>query len=96
MRIATRQNTVNDEFDEVEWTGWRTYISGVANLTTCNGDACSIGILFMRFELADNHGVENFFSSVFGNIFKLDEAEGVCAFRMFLLGAFLTLLDSLR
>ena len=57
-RIATRQKNVNDEFDEVEGTSWRTYIYGVANLTTSDGDACLIGILPMRFDLADNHGVE--------------------------------------
>ena len=34
LRIATIQNTVNDEFDEVEGTGWRTYIARVANLAT--------------------------------------------------------------
>ena len=87
-RIATQKNTVNYDFDEVKGTGWRTYISGVANLTTSNGDACSIGILLMGFDLVDNHGVANFFSSVLRDIFKLDEAEGVCAFQALVLGAF--------
>ena len=49
----------------------------------------------MRFDLAGNHGVENFLSSVLRDIFKLDEAEGVCAFHTLVLGAFLTLSDSL-
>ena len=77
------------------WGGWRTYISGVENLTTCDSDACFIGVFFMRFDLADNHGVANFFSSVLEDIFKLDEAGGVCAFHVLALGAFLTFSDSL-
>ena len=87
-RIATQQNTSNDNFDEIKSTGWRTYISGVANLTTCDGDACLIGILFMRFDLVDNHGVANLSSSVLGDILKLDEAEVICAFHSFVLGVF--------
>ena len=42
----------------------------------------------MRFDLADNHGVANLFSSVLGDILKLDEAEGDCAFHALVLGAF--------
>ena len=94
-RIETRQNTVNDEFDKVELTGWHTYISGVENLITCEGDACLIGIFFMRFDLADNHGAADLFSSVLGGIFKLDEVEGAFSFHTLALGAFLTFSDSL-
>ena len=61
---------------------------GVANLTTCDGDTCLIGFLFVRFDLADNHGVENFSSPVLGGILKLDEAEGLCAFHELVLGNF--------
>ena len=67
---------------------YRTYIPRVANLTTCDGDACLIGIFFVRFDLTDNHGVANLFSSVLGDIRKLDEAEGVCAFRTLVLWDF--------
>ena len=42
----------------------------------------------MRFDLADNHRVDNFFSYVLGDILKLDEAEGVCAFHALVLGDF--------
>ena len=83
-----RQNTVNDKFDKVEGTCWRTYISGVAYLATRNGDACPIGILLMRFDLTDNHGVKNLFSSVLRDIFKTDNAEGDCAFNLLVLGDF--------
>ena len=64
----TRQNSINDEFDEVEWTGWCTYIPRVEILTTCNSYAREIWIFLVRFELADYHGVANFVSSVLGNI----------------------------
>ena len=87
-RITTRQNTVNDEFDKVEGTGWRIYIPGVANLATSDNDKYSIGIFLMRLNLADNHGVTNFFSIVLRDIFNLDDAEGVFAFHAWVLGAF--------
>ena len=48
----------------------------------------------MRFGLTDNHGVANIFS-VLGDILKLNEAEGVCAFHALVLGAFLTLSNAL-
>ena len=74
-----RHTTVNDEFDKVKWTGWCTYIPGLENLTTCNGDMCTIQIFLVRFDLEDNHGVANLVSSVVWDICELDELEGVCA-----------------
>ena len=47
-----------------------------------------IRVFFVRFDLADNHGVANFSSSVLGDILKLDEAEGVCDFHALVLGDF--------
>ena len=88
MRIAKRQNTVNYEFYEFKGTGWCTYIAGVANLAISNVDACSIGMLLMRFNFSDNHGVKILFSSVLRDIFKLDNTEGVCALQVLILGAF--------
>ena len=86
--IATRQNTVNDELYNVEGTCWCTYISRVAYLTTSDVDACLIGILLMRFDLAYNHGVTNLFYSVLRDILKTDDVEGVRAFHSLVLGAF--------
>ena len=76
MRIATRQDTVNDDIAWVEY------------LATSDGDACPIGILILRFDLTYNHGVANFFSSVLRNIFKSNDAEGVRAFHSLVLGDF--------
>ena len=87
-RILTRYNTVNDEFEEVEGTCWHTYIAGVENLATSDGDTCPIGIFLMRFDLADNHIVTNLFSSILRDILKLDDAKGVRAFRSLVLGDF--------
>ena len=39
-------------------------------------------------DLSYNHGVANLFSSVLGDILKLDEEEGVCACHTLLLGDF--------
>ena len=88
MRIATRQNTVNYELDKVEGTCWRAYISWVADLATRYGDACPIGILLLRFDLAYNHGVTNFFSSVLRDIFKTNDTEGVRALHLLVIGDF--------
>ena len=95
MRIETRQNTVNYEFDEVEETSGRTYITGVADLATSNGYACPIGILLMSFDLADNHGMTNLFSSALRDIFKIDDTEGVHAFHSLVLGALWSFANSL-
>ena len=84
----TRQNTVNDDLDEVEGTCWSIYISGEVDLATSNGDVCPIGIFLMRFDLAYNHGVKNFFSSVLRDIFKTDDAEGIRALYSLVLGDF--------
>ena len=70
----TRQNTLNDELDEVEGTCGRAYIAWVEDLATSNGDVCPIGILLLRFDLTYNHGVANFFPFVLRDIFKLDDA----------------------
>ena len=86
--VATQHNTVNDEFDWVEWTGWCAYIPRVAYLTTCDSDARAIRIFLVRFDLADNHGVENFVSSALRDICELDESEGVCAFHALVPWAF--------
>ena len=88
MRIATRQNAVNDKFDEVECTGWCTYIPGVENLTTCDGNEHAIRVFLVGFDLTDNHGVANFMLSVLWDIGKLDESEGVYAFHALLPWAF--------
>ena len=84
----TRQNTVNDDLGEVEVTCRRTYISQVADLDTKDVDTCPIGILLMRFDLSDNHGVTDLFSSVLRDVFKIDDAEGVCAYHALVLGDF--------
>ena len=65
--------------------GGGTYIPGVANLTTSDGDARAIWVFLVRFDLVDNHGVANFVSSVLRYIHKRDEAEGACDFHALVL-----------
>ena len=84
----TRQKTFNYELDEVDGTCWRAYIAWVADLSTRDGDACPIGILFLRFDLTYNHGVTKLFSSFLRDIFKTNDAEGVRAFHSLVLGYF--------
>ena len=80
----TRQNAVNNEFDKVELSRWCTYIPGVANLTAGDGDAGAVWVFFVSFDLAYNHGMENFMPAVLKNVCELDEFEGVCAFHTLL------------
>ena len=84
VRIATRQNAFNDNFDKVELSGWCTYIPRVANLTTCDGDARAIRVFLVGFDLEYYHGMANFMMSVLWNVDELDESEGVCAFHALL------------
>ena len=71
-------------FDKVKLSGWCTYIPGVANLTTCGGDACVVWVFLVGFNLAYYHGMANFMLSILWNVGKLDEAGGVCAFHALL------------
>ena len=76
-RIATIQYTVNHDLVEVDGTCGRAYIAWITDVATSNSDACTIGIFLLRSDLTHNHGVENFFSSVSGDIFKYNDTEGV-------------------
>ena len=87
-RIATRQDTVNDELEKVKGTCGCAYITWVAYLATSDSDVCKIGILLLRFDLTYNHVVENLFSSVLRDIFKSNDAEGVRVFHSLVLGPF--------
>ena len=78
-RITTRQDTINHELDKVEGTCGRAYIAWITDVATSDGDAYTIGILFLRLDLTHNHGVKFFFSSVSRGIFKSNDAEGVRA-----------------
>ena len=86
-RISTIQDTVNHELDEVEGTCGRTYISGIIDAATSNGDACTIGIFLLRSDLTHNHGVANFLPSVARDIFKANDTESVGALNMLFLGS---------
>ena len=60
----------------------------VANLATCDGDACAVWVFLVGFNLAYYHGMEIFMPSVLWNVSELDEFEGVCAFHALLPWAF--------
>ena len=49
----------------------------------------------MGFNLTYYHGMANFMPSVLGNVGKLDEFKGVCAFHASLPWAFLTFTNAL-
>ena len=59
-------------------------------MTAGNGDAGAVWVFLVRFDLADNHGVENFMPMVLRNVQKLDELEGICAFHALLTWALRT------
>ena len=61
---------------------------GVANLTTCDGDARAIWVFLVGFDFTYHHGVANVVSSVLWDIGKLDESEGFSAFHTLLPWAF--------
>ena len=85
--IATGQNTVNQELDQVKRTCGRAYISGTTNEAARYSDACTIGIFLLRSDLTHNHGVANFLPSVARDIFKANDTESVGALNMLFLGS---------
>ena len=78
VRIATKQDTVNNDFYRVKRTCVRAYISETTNAAASYGNACTIGILILRSDLTHNHGVENFLLSIMRYIFKYNDAESIC------------------
>ena len=86
-RIATRQDTINNELEEVEGTCGRAYVAWIVDAATRDGDACPIGVFLLRSDLTHNHGVEIFFSSILKDIFKSNDAEGVRSPHALVLGA---------
>ena len=86
-RIETRQETVNHELDQIKRTCGRSYISKITDAAARNGDACTIGIFLLRSDFTNNHGVENFLSSVTRDIFKSNNVESVCDLNALVLGA---------
>ena len=86
-RITTRQDTVNNELDQVGITCGRAYISGITDAAARYGDACMIGIFLLRSDFTYNHGVENFLSSVTRYIFKSNDVEIVCALKALVIRA---------
>ena len=87
MRIATRQDTVNNKLDQVKRTCGRAYIAGIKYADASYGDACTIGIFLLRSDLTYNHGVANFLPSIARDIFKENGAESVCDLKVLFLGA---------
>ena len=71
------------------------YVACISDAATSDGDACPIEIFFLRSDLTHNYGVVNFSSSILKDIFKYNDAEGVCAFHSLVLGAFLSFANSL-
>ena len=87
VRIATTQDTVNHEIDQVDRTCGCAYISGIIDSASGNGDVYTISIFLLRSDFTHNHGVENLILSVTKDIFKSNYEESVCALNAFVLGA---------
>ena len=85
-RIATRQDTINHELDEVEVTCGRAYVAWISYAATIDSDECPIGIFLLRPDLTHNHDVGKHFSSILRDILKSNDAEGVRALYMLVLG----------
>ena len=79
VRIATRQDTVNNKLDQVKRTCGHAYIAGITDTTNSYGDVCTIEIFLLRSYFTHNCVVANFLSSVTRDIFKSNDAESVCA-----------------
>ena len=85
--IATRQDTVNYELEQVERTCELAYTSGITYVASRYGDVCTIGIFLLMSDLTHNHGVANFLPSIARDIFKANDAESFCALNALFFGA---------
>jgi len=74
-----REDTVEQQLEEFKGRGVGADISGVTNTTTCDGDAGTIRIVFLRSNFTHYHGVADFLSFVSGDVMIVDEKEGVSA-----------------
>ena len=86
VRIATRQDTVNNELDQIERTCGRAYISGITYAADSYCDAYTIGMFLLRSDLTHKYGVANLLLSVARDIFKANYAESVCALNALFIG----------
>ena len=73
----------------------RSSVPGVANFTTCDGDACAVWVFLVGFTLAYYYGMADFMPSVLENVGELDEFKGVCAFHVLLPWDFWTFTNAL-
>ena len=94
-RIAKIQDNINHELDKVEGACRRADIAGITYVVTSDGDACMIGIIFLRSDLTQNYGVEKLFSSLPRGIFKSKDTEGVRSIHVLVPGSLLSFSNSL-
>ncbi len=82
-RAFAREHTVEEQLEKFEGRRVSAAISRVTNTTAPDGDAGTIGIVFVRTHFTNYHGVADFFSFVGGNIVIVDEKESVSAHNSF-------------
>ncbi len=78
-RAFAREHTVEEQLEKFEGRHVSADISRVTNTTAPDGDAGTIGIVFVRTNFTNYHGVADFLSFVGGNIVIVDEKESVSA-----------------
>ena len=64
-------------------------------MTASDSDAGAVWVFFVWFDFSDDHGVENFMTTVLRDVRKLDELEGICAFYALVPWAFGAFSDTL-
>ena len=71
------ENTVDHEFDQFEWCCFGADIAWVADVVTCDGDACLIGVRFFGTYFADNVAVADFFEMIRRYVGKVNDMTGI-------------------
>jgi hypothetical protein len=82
----SREDTVEENFDQLKRSRVGSNISGVTDLATSNGNPGTIRVVLFRTDFADYKGMADFLSLVRWDIFVLNQEEGIGTIDMFCAG----------
>jgi hypothetical protein len=81
--ITLGENTVDKQFDKFNQAHGGTYISGIRDVVSANGDAPTVGVIsLLSSDLVNDLEVDDFSAAVGWDLVIGNEEEGVGAFDM--------------
>ena len=71
------EDTIDEEFEELQRGGWCANISRIADEVAADGDSCAVGVLLLWEDFTDDQGVCDLFTSVGRDFIVVDDKEGI-------------------